>query len=841
MYQSVQKKLVNRIIDDSYAIGHIVVIMGLPPLPTFGTATLGSSQPYTSRRSYRNSPRTELTLIHFPILKFLVPIALVVSSNVVTYGDDLSLKHGAQIYAKSCASCHGKQGEGVSDKYPDPLAGDLSIGQLTQTIAETMPEEDPDACVTKDAHAVAQYIHHAFYSEAARVRNRPPKIAFSRLTAEQLRQSLADLYARFAGGLWMHHSRGLRAIYFDHPGWKQEKKRIERTDPVIDFDFGHKGPGHGIDPKKFFITWDGGLLVKRTGQYEFVLRSTCSCKMHLVDDDKMFIDNHVQSEGRTEFRRRIHLTAGRVYTLRLEFLQRERKTEQPPAKFSLSWIPPGGVEQIIPTRHLLDSGFAEAFALQAKLPPDDSSYGYARGTSINRMWDNATSIAAIEFATAVSDRLWPEYQRRHKKEPNEKRKQLKTFLTELLETAFRGPIDDATRKMYLDEPVEMLADDSEAIRLVALMICKSPRFLYPTMDKHQSPSRRAANRLSLVLHDSLPTEKHLLNRAEKDQLTGEKKINEAAWSLVDDYRCRAKVRDFFRHWFHLDYESEISKDTKQFSEYNEAVVADLRDSFDATIDEIVWSEQSDFRQVFQADWVYTTDRLENFYGPSWKVKDVNKNTTRRLRRSVSDSKNRIGLVTHPLLMSQLSYYSSTSPIHRGVFLYRHLLGRTLRPPNAAFAPLADELHPDLTTRERVELQTGEVSCQVCHDKINGLGFALEEFDAVGFPRDRDNGKPVDASGRYVTRKGDEVKFAGARDLANFLATSRDGHRAFVEAMFEYMVKQPVAAYEPTLLNELTERFRNSGFKIRDLVVLIATKVAFHAATQTTAEHGNQET
>ena len=89
------------------------------------------------------------------------------------------------------------------------------------------------------------------------------------------------------------------------------------------------------------------------------------------------------------------------------------------------------------------------------------------------------------------------------------------------------------------------------------------------------------------------------------------------------------------------------------------------------------------------------------------------------------------MLTHPYLMSGLAYRDSTSPIHRGVFLMRHILGRTLRPPQEAFTPLSPDLHPDLTTRERIALQTSPDGCQTCHIKINGLGFTLENFDAVG--------------------------------------------------------------------------------------------------------------
>lgn len=176
-------------------------------------------------------------------------------------------------------------------------------------------------------------------------------------------------------------------------------------------------------------------------------------------------------------------------------------------------------------------------------------------------------------------------------------------------------------------------------------------------------------------------------------------------------------------------------------------------------------------------------------------------------------------------MSALGYRDTSSPIHRGVFLIRYLLGRTLRPPNAAFTPLSPDLHPDLTTRERVHLQTSPENCQVCHSRINALGFALENFDAVGRYREQERNKPIDASGSYTTLADQQVTFTGPGDLAEFLAGSRDAHRAFVSRAFQHFVKQPVAAYGAETLDELTESFRANGYNIRRLIVDIAVIAA----------------
>lgn len=744
------------------------------------------------------------------------------SLNAVAISQEELRTRGAEIYREACAGCHGARGEGVAEFYADALVGDATVGELTRIIDETMPEGEPEKCAGPDAAAVAAYVHHEFYSEAAQVRNRPPRIGLARLTGNQLRQSVADLYASFHGHPSVTDERGVKGIYFDGDRWKNENKKIDRVDPVLDFDFGKESPGEGIKPESFYIYWEGGLKVDVTGRYEIVVRSSCSFRMDLGKLGREFIDNHVQSGDKTEFRQSIVLTAGRVYPFKIDFIQRKRKTELPPAKFSMSWVPPQGVEQIVPTQNLVPHAGPAAYSLQAILPPDDRSYGFERGISVNRQWDESTTSAAIEFVNIATQELWPSYRQRHKNDSNENRAQLKGFLRSLAEVAFRGSLTDELSRLYIDNQVDQTEDDAEAIRRVVLVTLKSPRFLYPGIDQDRSPSQRTANRLAMTLFDSLPSDEWLRRAGEKNELQNVEQVRSAAKRMVNDYRTQAKTREMMYEWLNLTHLGEITKSQEAFAGFDSALVSDLRMSLNAFLDHVVWGESSDYRQFFRADWAFTTARIAEFYGDSWKPAETRKG---EMSRTGGDGKLRHGLLTHPYLMSGLAYHDSTSPIHRGVFLIRYMLGRTLRPPNEAFSPLSPDLHPDLTTRERVALQTSPESCQVCHSKINGLGFALENFDAVGRYREMDRSKPIDSTGSYLNRDDVEIKFQGAAELANYLADSPDAHRSFVSRVFQHFVKQPVTAYGPEKLDELTEKFVSSGYSIRELIVEIAVIAA----------------
>jgi hypothetical protein len=230
------------------------------------------------------------------------------------------------------------------------------------------------------------------------------------------------------------------------------------------------------------------------------------------------------------------------------------------------------------------------------------------------------------------------------------------------------------------------------------------------------------------------------------------------------------------------------------------------------------------------------DALARFYvgddSTDEDAADVNASEYRPVKL---DDGQRAGVLTHPYVMARFAYSSESSPIHRGVFLARGVLGRTLRPPPDAFVPLAPDLHPDLTTRERVTLQTQPGECMACHQIINPLGFALEQFDAVGRFRETERGKPVNAAASYQAPSGETVEITGARELAEYLAASPDCHAAFVEQLFHHLVQQPVAAYGPQTLENLTQSFVDGNFNIRQLAVeiVVATALAGRETNGTT--------
>ena len=280
---------------------------------------------------------------------------------------------------------------------------------------------------------------------------------------------------------------------------------------------------------------------------------------------------------------------------------------------------------------------------------------------------------------------------------------------------------------------------------------------------------------------------NVLQAAAQGQLQTPEQVAAQAERMLANPRTRAKLRYFFSKWLPVERAYDVSKDPQLFPEFDRQVASDSFTSLDLFLDDVAWSPAADFRQLLLADWLFVNQRLARFYGIDAPAGDG-------FHKVSCDPAKQAGILTHPNLMLGLAYHKSSSPIHRGVFLVRGVLGRALKPPPIAVAPEDEGANPNLTTRERVALQTKAEACQNCHSLINPLGFTLENFDAVGRFRVAERDRPIDATGFYRTLGGEEIQFHGARELAEFLARSDEVHRSFVEQLFHQVVKQPVSAY-----------------------------------------------
>ena len=732
---------------------------------------------------------------------------------------------GEAIYAARCASCHGPAGEGTAD-YSVPLIGDKSVLELASLIEKTMPEDDPGTVTGDDAKAVASHIYDSFYSPTAQARIKPARIELSRLTVRQYQNAITDLLASFRGGATnLNDERGLKAEYYKARRFRRDGRVLERVDGNVDFNFGEGSPHDDLDPAEFSIRWEGSLIAPETADYEIVVRTEHAARLWLNDNRTPLIDAWVKSGNDTEYRGTIRLLGGRAYPLKLEFSKgkqgvddsKDKKKQPPvrPASIALLWKLPHRPMEAVPQRALAPEQAKELFVVSAAFPPDDRSMGYERGTSISKEWDTATTDAAIETAAFVVSKLRDLSGVDPK--AGDRKEKLRDFSQKLVERAFRRPLSDGEKQLYIDRQFEGTDDPELAVKRVVLLALKSPRFLYREFGGSAGDAYDVASRLSFAMWDSIP-DQQLLDAAKNNQLSNREQTLKQAERMLADMRARAKLHEFFLRWMKIDHIPDLAKDTERYPEFNEQIAADLRTSVELFINDIVWSEPSDFRQLLLSETLPINSRLAKFYG-------TQEPPGTSFEKSPLDGGKRAGILTHPYLLSSFAYTGESSPIHRGVFISRSLLGRALRPPPEAVSPLAADVHAGLTTRERVALQTQSESCMSCHAMINPLGFTLENFDAVGKFRELEKGKPVDVRGSYLTRTGEKRDFTDVRDLASFLASSEETHTAFVEQLFHYMVKQPIRAYGEQQSPELRQTFQSSNFNIRKLTAEIAAAAA----------------
>ena len=772
------------------------------------------------------------------------------------HADEADRAAGAVIYKNLCADCHGDKGQGVATKHDEPLYGERSVASLTKLIDRTMPEDEPEKCSAEESRKVALYIYDAFYSPMARAKMNPPKRDFVRLTNRQFRESVADLIGSFSAQSAPGEGRGLAGKYFDSDGMnKKSKKKMERADRAIDFNFGEVSPMDdpfpGQEPgeaeialanmaetmkrDQFSIEWQGSLLAPETGVYEFRIKTRNGVRLYLNSDladgdgnrrddsDAKRVNATIDGWVTTgpdirEETASVFLLGGRAYPLNLDYFKYKEKL----GSVRFEWKPPHGVWEVLAAPYLSPASAAPTAVVATNFPPDDSSVGYERGTSVSKDWHEATTKAALEIADYVVGRL-PRLAG-GKADAADRVTKLKQFVATLAERAFRRPLDDAQRQLYVERPFVDVAPDV-AVKRAVLLILKSPRFLYPELEE-KADDFTTASRLAIALWDSLP-DAALRVAAARGELHTPEQVRAHAERMVEDPRTKAKMGDFFHHWLAMQEADDLSKDAVAYPGFTQEIVADLRRSLEIFVRDVMWSDSSDYRQLVLSDRIMMNARLARYYGVAAPEGDG-------FAAVKFDPAQRAGVITHPFLLSMFSYHKSSSPIHRGVFLTRNVLGRLLKPPPQAIEFNEDRFDPTLTMREKVTQLTNKAACMSCHVTINPLGFSLENFDAVGRFRTIDANQPINPASDYITSDGDTVKLNGPRDLAKHTAESEDARRGFVRQMFHYMVKQPTLAYGGDTLERLDAQFLASNANMRKLLTEIATTAAIPAEIPNTA-------
>ena len=248
-----------------------------------------------------------------------------------------------------------------------------------------------------------------------------------------------------------------------------------------------------------------------------------------------------------------------------------------------------------------------------------------------------------------------------------------------------------------------------------------------------------ASRLSFFLWSSLPDDE-LLSLAAQGQLGDPQVLTQQVRRMLDDRRSSAVVHNFFGQWLSLRALQSAAPTPGIFPEFNE----DLRQAFRQETTLFLESQLRDDRAVWDlisADYTFVNQRLARHYGMPHVYGS-------HFRRVTFGDQRRAGLLGHGSLLTVTSYGHRTSPVLRGQWVLNTLLGAPPPPPPPNVPELEenDVEHEPRSLRERLEAHRRNAACAGCHARMDPLGFALENFDAIGRWRTTDAGRPIDASG-----------------------------------------------------------------------------------------------
>ena len=319
----------------------------------------------------------------------------------------------------------------------------------------------------------------------------------------------------------------------------------------------------------------------------------------------------------------------------------------------------------------------------------------------------------------------------------------RSILQSTARRAYRRPVTDKDLRTLMEFYTTGAKDGGfeAGIQLALERILVSPDFLF-RIENDQAPNKgtniyaltdvELASRLSFFLWSSIPDDQ-LLEVAMKGRLKDPKVLDQQVRRMMADPRSRALVDNFAGQWLVLRNVRDAAPDPDLFPDFDD----NLRDAFQRETELFVESQLREDRSVvdlLSANYSFLNERLARHYGVPNVYGD-------RFRRVTFSDDRRGGLLSHGSLLTVTSYPNRTSPVLRGKWLLETILGTPPPPPPPDVPALEDrgEGGKVASVRERLERHRKNPACSGCHSIMDPLGFALENFDAVGRWRTTDAG------------------------------------------------------------------------------------------------------
>ncbi len=377
--------------------------------------------------------------------------------------------------------------------------------------------------------------------------------------------------------------------------------------------------------------------------------------------------------------------------------------------------------------------------------------------------ENTNEMKRLRSSNTARRKIFTDY-------PVNKQEELKTakkIISRLARRAYRRPVTEAD----LESPMgfyQQAAKESgfeAGIEMALTSILINPNFLFhiesePADDVSQSvypiSDFELASRLSFFLWSSLPDEE-LLQIAEAGELSNEVALKKQVRRMLSDKRSGSLVNNFASQWLYLRNLKSITPDLRLFPDFDDNLRSAFQRETEHLFANVIKNDES-VLNLIDSDFTFLNQRLAKHYG----IPGVVGSHFRKV--NVDDKSNRGGILRHGSILTVTSYATRTSPTIRGAWILENIFG-TPPPPPPANVPSLEEKTALVSTsvRERLAMHRADPACASCHNLMDPVGFALENFDALGRWRDYEETNSIDSTGRMPD--GFELKRVGDLEAA----------------------------------------------------------------------------
>ena len=381
----------------------------------------------------------------------------------------------------------------------------------------------------------------------------------------------------------------------------------------------------------------------------------------------------------------------------------------------------------------------------------------------------------------------------------------------------------------------------EGCKLALTATLVSPQFLYRIeLDPPDHPRQphtlndyELATRLSYFIWSSMPDDR-LLALAGENKLHDPIVLNAQVRRMLADRKSSAFISNFAGQWLELRNLAIANPDPEKFPEFPK-LRDDMRREGELLFESVVRDDQS-VLDLIDSHYTFVNERLARFYG----IDGVKGDDFRRVELVGAQARRRGGVLTTAAVMTVSALPNRTSPVRRGKFILDQLLGTPPPPPPPEVPPLSDK-QTDIdgaSLRQRMEAHRENPSCAACHARLDPLGFALENYDAIGRWRDFDGKFPVDASADLPSGE----KFSGPDGLRHLLLNHKDQFlRNLVQKLMTYSLGRGTDYHDAATVSEICNKVAQNQYRFSSLIDRIVHSDTFLKRRGKTSDESKTQT